>query len=766
MRFSPMTYLTLGAGSVEIEVQKAPTMVAPAQVWLRAVNYTGLSTSFEETGSVYEGEHHEYYHEWTIDGEPLSDWNKTPNLIPAYNNPNKAFGREVAFLLPYAGSYTITLVVRDHFGNEATATTSTLTVVDPLSYYNTSRRIYVDPDGDFTGVPASDGSGAPRTATTIDSLITQLGFYTWNVNPPMVLFRGGKTHDFGTKSPGNVNDDGFMKVEQASPGQYFTSFGTGRAKFIPSTFANRNFSRAMFEVWGRPVTDFITFTGFDVEGNYNAATERGSIGNGAVFGFDANSQLVDSFVMIHDVTTTGMDATIQSGGKGISSNNRQMVADCYFTNWRNYGCFGGNMTYRYAFVGNRLTQNVDALHGGDKDDALVNNHGPLRIQMGAHAYVAMNDIFSRSGWSPANSVSGHDDQPCLRVMVDPRVGQAAHIERNVMEGGYQVINIEDAVQAGASFPAVPANFVVENNLLVGTAKTWGAAVHTWRSGLTVRNNIFVMPDVPTNRSFGNPAVFDLSAPQNTSVGSADNPSNPIVVHSNTAINLKDEPNADGRAWALYTNGASYFTNALQENNVQHNPNMTNSVTTYAPIDVSTVLSGFTPRFKGVRYGYEVAIRTLSSTVADGGSFTVPYSAIQKRLNDQTLVSGGGATDQAYWTAISGTDTKHAIYIFTDAKYLYAELGHISVSFGASDITITNNSGFDWASGRNVAVHLDRTSLIPAMDTSFASPATIPLPRPTTGSSAIGAATTGRVHPKDALLATRNSPPETGALNAA
>lgn len=764
MRFNPVTFIPLGSGTVDIEVQKPTVMVAPSQVWLRAVNHAGLAP-FEETGSVYDGAHHEYYHEWTMVGEPLSDWTKPTNLISTYNNPNKAYGREVAFLLPEPGDYTFQLVVTDRLGAQAVATTSTITVIDPLTHYNTSRRIYVDPDGDFTEVPTSDGSGAPKTATTIDSLLTQMATYTWNVNPPMILFRGGKTHSFNTRT-GPAADAGWMKIEQAYPAQYLTSFGSGRASIVPATIANRDNARGTFEVWGRPVEDFLTFSGIDFAGQWDPTVERGGRTAASCIGFGANALLQNTFVLCHDITFSGYDKGLRIGaGIGTTVNNRMMVADCVFTNWRDYGTLGGHISYRYAYIGNRIAQHVDALHGGDRDDGFANTHNPLRIQTASYAYIAQNDFFSRQGWSTGGG-NNRADQPCLRLLVDPEVGQSAHVERNCMEGGYQIINIEDAIQDGASDPEVPFNCVIENNLLVGTSKTMSNAIGAWRSGWTARNNIFIIPNVPQRAGYvgGGPA-FRLEAPQNSSVGSADNPSNPIVIHNNTYLNLMNEPNAEGQTYPFMVNSDNYFTNVTEENNVVHKPSMTNSDTTSAPIDLSTAIAGFTPRFKGHRYGYDVAEVTLASDVANGGSFVVPYTSLLKVLQDGNTVDGGGATNQAYWQAIEGTDTRHAIWLRATGQGLTAEHGHISVSFSSpSGATITNNSGFTWVGGSNVVIHLDRTSLIPAMQTEFASPATIPLPRPQTGSAAIGAATSGRVTPKDALLVTRPVPRNSGALN--
>jgi hypothetical protein len=748
--------------AVGIEVRHAPVMVAPAQVWLRATGHAGLA-AFEESGSVYDGAHHEYYHEWTIRGAPLPAWTKPQNMPAAWNNPNRACGREVAFLLPAAGDYVIDLVVRDRHGNRAVAATGRLTVVAPDSHFPVRSRIYVDPDGDFTGVPA----GA-RTAVTMQDLADRLA--AARGAPSWVLLRGGKTHDMGTYAAG-TRDNGWMALTKDRRFAMLSSFGGGRARVVPATAGNRIQGHGMFEIWGRPVTDFLTFTGLDFVGGWDPSVERGNQGNAAAIG-SLDAKLRNSFVTIHDVDCSGLDKGLHlaaSARQGANPDNRMMVTNCFITNWRDYGIFAWNQQCRFAMVGNRITQHVDALHGGPKSDGLVNNHGPVRFQEAAYVYFAQNDVFSRTGWSPIGRKLA--DQPCLRLVVDPREGQAATVERNVMEGGYHIVNLNDQ---GPSYPSsppphqpiVPFNVVFSDNILIGTAKNLGTAMEVWRSGLTVRNNLFVMPDVALVQAQGAPCL--KLGGQKNAVVSPDNASNPIVVHSNTCLNLLGEPNAGGKAWEFLENVDDYFTSLTAENNLVHRPHMARAETAFAPVDVATALEGITPRFRGERYGYRPTDPIIpAGDVPHGGSFAVPYSAILKVLQDQTPVAGGGATDQAYWLAIAATDTRHSLHLRRQRQRLHAELGHFTVSFDATGVTVTNTSGYTWkADAEGFRLSLDRTSLIPAMDTTYASPATIPLPRPLAGSPAIGGATMGRVTPADALQADRADPPSQGALEPA
>lgn len=742
-----------GIGSVSIEVTRPNALVAPALVWLKATGHSGLASGVH-SGPVYDAAHHEYHHEWTIDGEPLPAWSKVENLPSAFNNPNKAYGKEVAFVLPAPGDYTISLTVTDRLGNTATAQTGTLTVVSPESYYLDSERIYVDPEGVWAGVPA----GATKVQTPDEARLA-CPSRTSGIKPPWILLRGGVQHDFDTVDSAS-SSRGAWKNSFDYAFSYLSSYGGGRAQLIPCKRADRDYARGMFEIWGRPVDPgwHIIFTGIDFVGEYDPTVERGASGNAYCINA-SQSQLQGAFVTIYDVDAYGVDMLLQTGATDSATTSYHAMVHCDLPNgWRNYGSINdlannGIPTGKLAFIGNRFRQHPDALHGGDKQDAFVNNHGPIRISRAEYAYVAQNDLFSRTGWSPVGGAGRRDDQPCLRLFTSPADGMSAQVERNAMEGGYTTVLAVDANNNIRN----PVNMVIENNLMVATAKNIGPHFEAGFSGITARNNLMVYPDTPRHGpNWGNAAIM-LKSNNNT----ADSLASPFTVYNNTVLNLVSAANDRGNLipFSIYD---AEFTNVTEANNVHHVPNGTTPATAQAPIDISTALAGFTPRFKGTRYGYDLAIITLAADVGPGQSFEVPYSALEKKLQEGTLVDGGGPTDQAYWQAIEATDTRHAIYARTDGYRLFAELGHISVTFTATGAQITNNTSLTLSGGGEVRIHLDRTSLIPPMDTTYASPATIPLPVPQPGSPAYQGATSGDVARDDIYRAVRPAPATMGA----
>ena len=248
------THSATASGTVEIEVRRPATLVAPAQVWLRAINHAGLA-AFEQGGTYWDGAHHEYYHEWTINGEPLSDWTRPENLIAEHNKPNKAWGREVGFLLPDVGSYTIDLVVTDRNGKTAFASTETFTVITPESHFALADRIYVDTTGIYDGVPS-----ASRRASSLAGLKTQLEA-AGGGNLPWVLFRAGQTF-----SATGLNK-GWLRISSARPVARMSSYGTGdRPIIVPSAGADKDNNRSMFDFRDNFPADGLAVTGLDFIG--------------------------------------------------------------------------------------------------------------------------------------------------------------------------------------------------------------------------------------------------------------------------------------------------------------------------------------------------------------------------------------------------------------------------------------------------------------------------------------------------------------------
>lgn len=749
------TYSAPATGTVEIETNEPGALVAPTQIWLKAINHSGLAPFEEtgpETGNVYDGAQHEYYHEWTINGEPLSDWSKPDNLLSAHNNPNKMFGREVAFCLPTPGHYVIDLVVTDRLGVRALASTQTLIVFDPESYFPPADRIYVDPDGIHAGVPA-----ASEKVDTIEE--ARVAMQSRTANPTWLLLRRGVEHSMDGVDFGNAYNEfhGVLIASQFNDVRMISGYGPSseRPSVTLTTLAERASTNALFVVQHPLNGDWRTINGIEFRGYRDGGTEHGY---GNQYGATSAHQWgKEGYFTVHDCISEGLGYGFVVGGATGGLAHRQVISDCAANNILNMGVYGGKAGVRVSVQGTRLAHNVNAPNYGG-GEGIRNFGGGLRIPKAAYIHIAGCDVFSRCGWD-------NNAQPCLRLFTDPDAGQEGGIvERCSLEGGYEILQMTNS--AGLSM--YPFNMVVERNLLVASASTTTMIAAT-RSGTTIRDNLLIWPNTPTKVTPGLSGLIGFSRTGSSEDEMPGLYSNPISIYGNTTLNQMSAANDTGAGFlpVKFTGdeNGDYFTNVINENNIEHRPDGSTVVDTYAPLDLSTPISGMTPRYAGFRYSFEMYNLTLGADYGPGASVSIPYSLIGDGLNLGTPSTG--PTDQAYWLANGGTLHQFLLIDGTIGyRNYYADQGHVTVTFGASEITVTNNTTETWSSGATFYIWLDRISVAPAMDTSYANPASLPLPRPEAGSPAAGTATAGRVSPRDFLLADRGASPSKGALEPA
>ena len=84
----------------------------------------------------------------------------------------------------------------------------------------------------------------------------------------------------------------------------------------------------------------------------------------------------------------------------------------------------------------------------------------------------------------------------------------------------------------------------------------------------------------------------------------------------------------------------------------------------------------------------VVSQTLAAAIADAGTLTLSYPS---------------GTNQAYFT--SGNAKAASVAIINDSDIWLQTASKIGVTFGASDITLTNSSGVSWAAGSKLVVGL-------------------------------------------------------------
>lgn len=672
---------------IGIETRGAGVSVAPAAFWLKAVNASGFALSAPPPGTAYDPAFHEITYIWTVRGRPLAPFTAPQNLVSGWNDPNVMYGAEVAFVFPEPGTYTIDLWCIDQSGVTATAETN-VTVGNPDAVYAGTRTLCLALDGDFTGKPA----GALEY-TSVASLISAIESAS---HPTRALLKRGETcPEFSVG-----REDNF---------EYLGAWGTGADPIVSPPRSGR---LALL----RDMTQF-TVTGLDFRGGWDAATETGSSDDVAFFSRDNSASC---WYHYHSCQFSGFEIFEPRPSNGTSPGAGTMMSNTTVTNWRDYGIFSNPLSTEayFGLIGCAIVQNPDALNGGTKN-GLYNNHGPVRLSNFTNVCIAQTDLFSRGGWSAL--FPDLADQPCIRLNSAPKAaGNRLTMDRIVCEGGFYQISLE--TQNGST-PEFDANYVLDKVLCIGTSKSLDRFVSLAVGGTTIRNLIGILPEVRRYHSQDWDGVIYLS--EGMAVPS--NLESPIQIYNSTAVVLQSAAEDDGTGELPLTFGdPGIFSNLTAENNVLYAPNLDTPVNADAPIDSATLLPGVTPRYKGVRFNFDHEEGTLATDLPTGSSFTLAYPA---------------GTDQTYWQALQGIDTRHIIRGVGDA--LLAEEGDFDVTFGAAEITITNTSNRTWEAGNGWRLRLDRKSLIPAMDATYASPQALPLPRPLQSSAALTTGGLGR-----------------------
>ncbi len=665
--------------SISILTTKAPVVTAPAPVWFEATGHSGFNVpDGPATGETYDPSFHEITHIWTVRGQPLPAYNAPENIVTGWNNPNVQYGKRVAFCFPTPGTYDVDLWAIDSEGIIGEASAS-ITVIAPEDAYSAKNTLIYSESG-FSGAPAG---------TQISS-ISALKSAIRNANAPTrVRFKAGET----------VSD-----VSLAASNGYLThidSWGSGSRPILrPSLTSSRMF------LWSKSSPDTqITFSGIKFLGYWDSRTETGVSKSHTQW----NQKAISATVLLHDCESDGV------GGWGLTANGSPMnimLADTFITRWQNVGLYlSGNQNGRFALLGCRITQDPDALGGGPGFQ--FNNYlGPIRISFCRRNNISCCDLFSNHGWTGGALL---DHQPCLRINTGGETNTSTIVDRVVMEGGYEVLNMEGENTATNDNPG---NNLFDKVLVLVTANTNRKVISCHHGGTTFRNIMVFEANVPyvkavTDEYFN----FGVNNPQHNNL------LEPISLYNNTVLSLVNSGN-DNRDTAEFQDNLNLFLNTTEENNVFHAPNGSQPFTLDQPLTTSTTIPGITPRYSGYQQNYDFVTGTLGSSVANGSSFTVPYSNIGRQ--DANGNGPSGATDQAYWTANEATDTLHVIRM--GRTNLHAMLGDFSVTFTGSGAQITNLTGSTWSSGTQYNLRLDRKTRLNTelpKDGQFASPSAVP-----------------------------------------
>jgi hypothetical protein len=716
--------------SIVVEPMDAQA-IAPHVQWFDVADLVGFTPAAPGPGQTFNPQAHDITYIWDF-GDPGSVPHPACNLPDAWRNTNVAYGKRVCHVYDGPGTYTATVWAFDQNGHYGTAT-ATRTVADPATVFAGNRTICVNPTGDasFPGAPAGaqlvQGYGAMQAA------IAGLGSTTHRI-----LLKRGATYV------------GEFQQTGSQPNLYVHAYGPGADPILDIGSSSIIFGLR----YGAGLYNKVI--GVDYRGGWDPELEVGTYGN-----FFAGIQ---GNLLFHKCRLRNIDALVV--GYNDDGHGTVTLSASYIDGWREYGLLVGGQIRsdeRLAVIGTAIHQKTNALvgHPNAYNEAKVGaSNGPVRAGTVTCTFWSCSSIFSNNGWSPNENIGAipRTQTHTCAVQGSLRLGEGVqpsfpiinNADRFVLEGGAGIF-------AMAGFNET-TNWVADKVIIIGNSyAAFGRPIHI-TGGCTLRNVFIYWPNTPAGQQL--PAGVINNSASTTNGANARR----VAIYGLTfysPITGANKANAGGgNSFDLWEpNGQTPFTNLIAENNVIHLPAQGVPQAASAPLQL-VAIPGLTTLFRGPRWNFPTVNVTLAANVPPGGTLTFPYP------NDTALHPNGRATNQAYFLAGPGLGA-HMLGISGDVTDrglpLRAALGEFSVTFGASNITVTNNSGVTWPAGRLVQLLLDRRNDLVAPLAQYASPTTVEIPVPIAGSPALGGAINGLI-PIDDLLTGRR--PSSGASRGA
>ena len=562
-----------GSGTVTISVvHRGSIRVAPEGVFFRAtVADASVNTATSRSG--YDESWHKVTYLWDF-GDPGKVSDKVLNVAAAHNDLNTGRGREVGHVFTDPGTYTVTCTA---FGPNGLIGSDTfeVTVGDPDTAFPTTQTILVN--------AAGQGDAAYPGATVVTSINAAEAEYDTRNTNCRILLKRGETFTLSNSFLGLGGGNG-------RPNFYLGAYGTGAKPIVNRT---GNFVATSTDFTG----DFV-ITGLDLRGGWNSLNETGS---------------TDSFIRIYTITSPRMhvinDTLIDGGFMAIympgSSGvlNSTHVHNSLITGWGDYAMFHSTAEGRVSVAGSAAVRKSLDWQGGAGSFSTNNSQGAIRNGGGATWNLRVSDVYSKCSWTVLNGIPGQ--QPGLRMNDGNSGDHRSHIDRCSFEGGAGVVKIGNG-------PAT-TNCVVERSIVVGNSAT-ERSFEVFGTGITIRNNILVQPNVPleASRTWDGFLHFD---------GTPTQPNVEFMVQNNTCVNLNADSQTGAQNQGVLLDGPTAGYNNLQNlNNVIYTPADPASQPEdpqLTSVDLATVQGQWVPRHTGLIWS---GAQTLNTTFATPTGF--------------------------------------------------------------------------------------------------------------------------------------------------
>ena len=267
------------------------------------------------------------------------------------------------------------------------------------------------------------------------------------------------------------------------------------------------------------------------------------------------------------------------------------------TDYQSYAILTGRqLSANTTFTGCKLAQNVlapQALAG-------IQGGGSLRQGFARKLYIAGCDFFHNMGHGDNGNLNPFTWASNRLIDHPGDDGASVNICNSSFEGGAEGINFGTIPYDGSSTKTI--NALIHNCVVVGDHTT-GSSIEFRYAGLTVRNNLMILPDTPIREGINAAQAFVYIGPRGGRPHNDNDPqrTSPNKVYNNTMVGLRGDDLQ--RPWLPGYLGViddQLVPGSVDENNILYRPNQTNG-STYAPLD-TTALLPWSPRSQGWRNG--------------------------------------------------------------------------------------------------------------------------------------------------------------------
>lgn len=547
---------------------RSTEMVAPEGITFRPdLDLIGAVFEMDEPTGVYDARMHDLTYIWTFDDEYT--YVAPVNTLAAFKAAGEAIGFNAAHVFRQPGTYTVRLDVYGVVGGNIVHAYSeeVITIGDPETIFAGTRTCFVSPSSDWTHCPLGAVQRTNINSATEYAMEGPL--------PYRIMLNRGETYSFSGRRFGfNVPGGDTCTLHMvAGPGE-------GAAPILTCTGgiscgANND---------SQYVDKTLVVQGLVLNGPYDP-TAPGDPDTTDAFSFWGPYSPQQILIDQCEARGFGHGAYI-----GETEPRHVYFNDSVIEGYGKWGVMGGGYD-GLAILGSRIMSHVDA-----PIDNGASMGGTLRVSNMDTTIIASTDFFCRQGWSGLGG-SYIAAQPCIRTESHGDAGHQIVLTRNSFEGGFSMISLSRGDDA-----SVAHNALVDSCYFLGGYQT-GAMVETSNGGITVRNNVVVLPNTTTRLGPGMSNFANYS--RNGS--NAEAQAAPMRTYGNTFVNMV------GTAAGIVDNSGGYST-VSTENNVVHQPNASPAQTGDAPLVTTPAL--WTPREKGYK---STTVPLMTDTATPAGA---------------------------------------------------------------------------------------------------------------------------------------------------